>query len=319
MSQKEKRIVQLCKQAECCRQLLIPHPTELRYTPGMQIKNRLYQYALLTRLNKPIGALLLLWPTLWALWLAGKGHPQPSILMIFIIGVILMRSAGCAANDFADRHVDGQVERTKNRPLASGKIKSIEAIMVAGILLLASFLLVLQCNLFTIQLAFVGAALALVYPFLKRYTHLPQLGLGAAFAWGVPMAFAALTNSIPLSAWFLFFTALLWPIIYDTMYAMVDRNDDEKAGIKSTAILFGAHDKLVIGLLQILFLMMLTITGILFDLNVFYYVSLMIVVVLFVYQQWLIQARDRAKCFAAFLNNNWVGLVIFIGIVLSYL
>lgn len=285
----------------------------------MQIKNRLYQYVLLTRLNKPIGVLLLLWPTLWALWLAGNGHPQPSMLIIFILGVILMRSAGCAANDFADRHVDGQVERTKNRPLASGKIKSKEAVMVAGILLLASFLLVLQCNLFTIQLAFIGAVLALVYPFLKRYTHLPQLGLGAAFAWGVPMAFAALTNNIPLSAWFLFFTALLWPIIYDTMYAMVDRNDDEKVGIKSTAILFGARDKLMIGLLQIIFLIMLTITGILFGLNVFYYVSLIVVVVLFVYQQWLIQARDRAKCFAAFLNNNWVGLVIYIGIVLSYL
>ncbi|MFZ2314222.1 MAG: 4-hydroxybenzoate octaprenyltransferase [Gammaproteobacteria bacterium] len=285
----------------------------------MQIKDRLYQYALLMRLNKPIGALLLLWPTLWALWLASHGHPQPNILIIFIVGVILMRSAGCAANDFADRHVDGQVERTKHRPLASGKLTSKEALIVTGLLLLASFLLVLQCNLFTIQLAFIGAALALIYPFMKRYTHLPQLGLGAAFAWGIPMAFAAETNAIPTNAWFLFFTALLWPVIYDTMYAMVDRNDDEKAGIKSTAILFGQQDKLIIGILQIIFLAMLVITGFLFNLSLPYYISLIVVLGLFIYQQWLIRDRDRGRSFTAFLNNNWVGLVIFIGIVLSNL
>lgn len=283
----------------------------------MQIKDRLYQYVLLMRLNKPIGALLLLWPTLWALWLASNGHPQPNILIIFIAGVILMRSAGCAANDFADRHVDGRVERTKNRPLASGQLTSKEALIVTGVLLLAAFVLVLQCNLFTIQLAFIGAALALIYPFMKRYTHLPQLGLGAAFSWGIPMAFAAETNAVPANAWFLFFTSLLWPVIYDTMYAMVDRNDDEKVGIKSTAILFGQHDKLIIGILQIVFLAMLVMTGFLFQLSLPYYLSLVVALGLFIYQQWLIRDLDRDKSFAAFLNNNWVGLVIFIGIVLS--
>ncbi len=283
----------------------------------MHILNRLYQYALLIRMNKPIGALLLLWPTLWALWLAAHGRPNFTIMFIFVAGVFLMRSAGCAANDFADRHVDGQVERTQYRPLASGKITSAEAVVITLLLLLASFLLVLQCNLLTIKLAFVGVALALIYPFLKRYTHLPQLGLGAAFAWGIPMAFAAINNTVTPQAWFLFLTALVWPIIYDTMYAMVDKNDDIVVGIKSTAILFGEYDCVILGGLQILFVLMLVVCGYLFQLSSPYYMSLFLVVGLCVYQQYLIHERERSACFKAFLNNNWIGMVIFIGILLS--
>ncbi|VVC76664.1 4-hydroxybenzoate octaprenyltransferase [Aquicella siphonis] len=285
----------------------------------MLIRERLSQYAYLMRLDRPIGILLLLWPTLWALWLAAGGRPNGKILLIFVLGVILTRSAGCVLNDFADRHVDCHVRRTRARPLASGKVTVYEAILIAGILCLGALLLVLQCNLLTIVLAFVGAGWMLIYPYLKRVTHLPQLGLGIAFSWGVPMAFAAETGMVDISAWILFIISAIWPVIYDTMYAMIDREDDLNIGVKSSAILFSAMDTMVIGLLQALFVLMLVIVGLIFDLRSVYYLSAPLVTVLFAYQQWLIRNRDPKQCFQAFLNNNWVGLVIFGGIFLSYL
>lgn len=278
----------------------------------------LQPYVHLTRLNKPIGILLLLWPTLWALWLAADGVPGTIITAIFIGGVILMRSAGCIINDFADRHFDGRVKRTENRPLATGKISTRSALSLFLILSLCAFLLVLQLNRLTIHLAFIGMVLAVVYPFLKRVTHLPQLGLGLAFAWGVPMAFAAELNSVPTNTWLVFLAAAIWPVIYDTMYAMVDREDDLTIGVKSTAILFASYDKLIILLLQLLFLFLLIVIGYVFVLHAIYFVSLIGVLVLFIYQQFLIRQQNDG-CFKAFLNNNWVGLIIFLGIVLSYL
>ena len=263
--------------------------------------------------------MLLLWPTLWALWLASDGYPDGQIFIIFVAGVFIMRSAGCVLNDLADRNFDAHVQRTRQRPLASGQVSVAEALILAGFLILGAFLLVLLCNKLTIALSFVGAMLAAIYPLLKRITHLPQFGLGMAFTWGVPMAFAAETDAVNTAAWFLFLTGMLWPIIYDTMYAMVDRDDDLKIGVKSTAILFNAMDKLIIGLLQALFIVMLVIVGMMFQLHAVYYASLFLVVCLFAYQQWLIKDRIPQKCFKAFQNNNWVGVAIFAGIFLSYL
>jgi len=283
----------------------------------MLIRERLSQYAYLMRLEKPIGILLLLWPTLWALWLASDGNPNPKILTIFITGVILMRSAGCVVNDFADRHFDKYVERTRLRPLAAGKVSILEAFLLILLLALCALYLVLQCNQLTIRLAFIGAGLTVIYPFLKRITHLPQIGLGLAFTWGVPMAFAAENGVVSTSGWFLFFTGMLWPVIYDTMYAMVDKEDDVKIGVKSTAILFDAMDRMIICLLQSLFVILLIIVGLMFELNVIYYLCLIVVGILFVYQQYLIKDHNSKKCFNAFLNNNWVGLAIFAGIFLS--
>ncbi len=283
------------------------------------LNSSLKNYISLMRLNKPIGILLLLWPTLWALWLAGEGKPDLSIVFIFISGVILMRSAGCIINDFADRHFDTFVARTKDRPLAAGKIKVKSALILFAFLCLCGFLLVLFLNRLTVFLAFIAAFLAIFYPFMKRFTHLPQVGLGIAFAWSVPMAFAAQTNSISIEAWLVFLAATVWPIIYDTIYAMVDRADDEKIGIKSTAILFGKYDKLFIAGLQIIFLGLMIWIGFVYHLNFFYYLSIFIAGMLSGYQQWLIKDGDRGKCFNAFLNNHWLGFVIFLGIVLSYL
>lgn len=283
----------------------------------MQIRERLPQYAYLMRLDKPIGILLLLWPTLWAVWLASSGEPNILILFIFVIGVFLMRSAGCVINDIADRHFDKHVKRTQHRPLAAGRVTTKEALLLAASLIAIAFLFVLLCNRFTIMLAFVGAGLAVVYPLLKRVTNLPQLGLGLAFTWGVPMAFAAQTNHIGMAAWVLFLTGVIWPVIYDTMYAMVDKDDDVKIGVKSTAILFDNMDTVIIGLLQLLFTVMLVIVGLMFRLHFFYYLSLIVVTILFGYQQWLIKDRKPQECFKAFLNNNWVGLVIFLGIFLQ--
>lgn len=285
----------------------------------MLIRERLQQYVYLMRLDKPIGIMLLLWPTLWALWLAGHGKPAVKIFIIFVAGVILMRSAGCVINDFSDRHLDAFVKRTQTRPLVTGKVSPLEALSLAFLLSLFAFLLVLQCNLLTIGLAFIGAGLAIVYPLLKRVTHLPQLGLGAAFSWGIPMSFAAQVGELNMQVWFLFFTAMIWPLIYDSMYAMIDRDDDIKIGIKSTAILFDAKDRLIIGLLQALFVVMLTIVGLMFRLHIIYYFSLLCVCLLFVYQQWLIKDRDVKKCFTAFLNNNLIGFIIFVGTSLSFI
>ncbi len=276
------------------------------------------QYFFLMRLHKPIGIFLLLWPTLWALWLAGNGKPNLFIVGIFILGVILMRSAGCIINDVADRHVDSYVARTRTRPLATGKLTSKQALLLFSSLIFCAFLLVLLLNRFTIWLAFVGVVLVVLYPFMKRFTHLPQVGLGIAFAWGVLMAFAAQNNSLSPAAWLLFFAAAVWPVIYDTMYAMVDYEDDIKIGIKSTAILFRKYDRWVIGVLQISFIALMAWVGYLFKLNIFYFLSLLIVTILFGYQQQLIKDQDQKKCLKAFLNNNWVGMILFVGIILSY-
>lgn len=271
----------------------------------------------LIRLHKPIGILLLLWPTLWALWLASGGFPSPTLIVIFVAGVILMRSAGCAINDIADRHIDGHVQRTKDRPLATGEMRVFTAALIACTLALCAFALVLTCNRLTIGLAVIGALLAFVYPYLKRITHWPQLGLGLAFGWGVPMAFAAVQNHIPMMAWILYAAAIVWPLMYDTLYAMVDRPDDVVIGVKSTAILFGGWDRCVIAGLQFLFLGLMVWVGVLAKLGVCYDLSLFIAALLFIKQQQRIQHRLPADCFKAFLDNHWVGLVIFVGIVCS--
>jgi len=282
-------------------------------------KQKLQAYAQLMRIDKPIGTLLLLWPTLWALWIAGKGFPDIGVLLVFIVGVFVMRSAGCVINDFADRKVDGFVERTKNRPLPSGRASAREAIVLFILLAASAFLLVLTQNWLTVQLSAIGLLLAFLYPFMKRFTHLPQLFLGAAFSWAIPMAYAAQAGDIDSVVWLLFTINLLWTIAYDTMYAMVDRDDDLKIGIKSTAILFGQYDKLIVGLLQLASLLLLVCLGISEQLGALYYIALTIVLILFIKQQIAIKSRDKKSCFKAFLDNNWVGMVIFIALVLSYL
>ncbi|SKA21156.1 4-hydroxybenzoate octaprenyltransferase [Photobacterium toruni] len=273
----------------------------------------------LARFDRPIGSLLLLWPTLWALFLAGNGFPKVDVLVVFVLGVVFMRAAGCVINDFADRNVDGYVKRTANRPMPSGKVSEREALGLFSLLVLVSFLLVLTMNNLTIMLSVVAVILAAAYPFMKRYTHLPQLVLGAAFGWSIPMAYAAQSGALPTVAWLLFVANILWTIAYDTLYAMVDRDDDLKVGIKSTAILFGRFDKLIIGILQLATIMLLIAIGEMLKLSHWYYWSLLLVSALFVYQQMLIQDRQREQCFKAFLNNNYVGMVIFIGISLSVL
>lgn len=279
---------------------------------------RLRHYAVLTRVDRPIGTYLLLWPTLWALWLAAEGVPEPRVLVVFVAGVVLMRAAGCAINDYADRHIDGQVRRTTGRPLATGAISPREAVLVAVVLALAAFLLVLTLNRLTVYLAFGGLALAVIYPFSKRFTHLPQVFLGAAFSWAAPMAFAAQTGSVPPLAWLVFIVNLLWTVGYDTMYAMADRDDDIRIGVRSTAILFGDYDRAMVGLFQGLTLLGLILVGLQFGLGGWFYASLVVAAVLFGYQQFLIAERTPALCFRAFLNNAWVGLVVFAGLVLDY-
>ena len=273
----------------------------------------------LARFDRPIGSLLLLWPTLWALFLAGDGFPKLDVLVVFVLGVVFMRAAGCVINDFADRNVDGHVKRTANRPMPLGKVSEREALGLFILLVLVSFLLVLTMNNLTIMLSVVAVILAASYPFMKRYTHLPQLVLGAAFGWSIPMAYAAQSGTLPTVAWLLFVANILWTVAYDTLYAMVDRDDDIKVGIKSTAILFGRFDKLIIGILQLVTIMLLIAIGGLLHLNQGYYWALLVASALFVYQQMLIQGRQREQCFKAFLNNNYVGMVIFIGISLSVL
>ncbi len=279
--------------------------------------NKWQAYSRLMRIDKPIGTLLLLWPTLWALWLADMAIPPLPVLLVFVAGVFVMRAAGCVINDFADRKVDGHVERTKHRPLASGAVTSREARLLFVVLALVAFALVLTMNLMTILLSVVGLALAWVYPFMKRYTHLPQVVLGAAFGWAIPMAWAAVSESLPLVCWLVFFANICWTVAYDTLYAMVDRDDDVKIGVKSTAILFGRFDKLIIGLLQLATLLLMAWVGMLLQLNAAFYWTLMLAAALFVYQQKLIVRRDRPACFKAFLNNNYVGLVLFLGVLMN--
>lgn len=276
-------------------------------------------YMALARLDRPIGTLLLLWPTLWAIWIAAEGRPSWWLVGVFIVGVFAMRSAGCVINDYADRHIDGHVKRTVGRPLVTGELSERQALSFFVLLVGISFLLVLTTNTLTILLSVAGLGWAALYPFMKRYTHLPQLFLGIAFSWAIPMAFAAQSNSLPLGLWLLFAANLTWTIAYDTMYAMVDRDDDVKIGVKSTAILFGKRDKLIVGILQLLTLLLLLMAGQSFALGPWFYWSLLGAGALFVFQQRLIADREREPCFRAFLNNNYAGMLIFIGIVLTLL
>jgi len=283
------------------------------------MKDRLIQYALLMRLHKPIGIFLLLWPTLWALWIAAEGIPDVLVLTVFMAGVVLMRSAGCVINDYADRKIDPQMERTRDRPIAAGKVSPKEALVLFAVLCLVAFGLVLLMNRLTILLSLVAVALAAGYPFTKRYTQLPQVVLGAAFGWAVPMAFAAQTGSVPPVAWTLFAATLLWATVYDTMYAMVDREDDLRVGVKSTAILFGSADIIIIGILQVLVITTLCVAAWQALLGIWYFLGLIAAGGLFLYQQVLIKDRQPDECFQGFLNNNWFGMIVFIGIALDYL
>ena len=281
--------------------------------------HKLLAYAQLMRLNRPIGIYLLLWPTLWALWIAAQGMPDIHLLLIFSGGVILMRSAGCVINDYADRHVDGSVKRTQHRPLVTGQVKPKEALILFALLCLMAFGLVLLTDMITVLWSVGGLALATTYPFMKRYTYLPQVVLGAAFAWAIPMAFSAQMGFMPPIAWVLYTVVVIWTIAYDTMYAMVDRDDDIKIGVKSTAILFADYDKGIIGLLQAFTIIGLILIGHHESLGFTYYTSLAVVAILFLYQQKLIYYRDRKGCFQAFLNNHWVGMVIFLGLFIDSL
>lgn len=283
-----------------------------------RLNPRAWDFIQLTRMDKPIGIYLLLWPTLWALWIAAKGVPSLSNLLIFVFGVILTRAGGCVINDFADRKVDGHVKRTEQRPLVSGKISSKEALVLFALLMGISFLLVLCTNAPTIWLSFGGLALAASYPFMKRYTYYPQVVLGAAFSWGMPMAFTAETGSLPAAAWLLYIANLLWTVAYDTYYAMTDRDDDLKIGVKSTAILFGDADRVIILSLQGLALGCLLLAGSHFELGGWFQLGLLAAAGCFVWEFWYTRDRDPQRCFKAFLHNHWAGLAIFVGIVLDY-
>lgn len=270
------------------------------------------------RLDRPIGIYLLLWPTLSALWLAAEGLPDIPTLLIFTFGVVFMRSAGCVINDFADRNIDGRVKRTQKRPLAAGLVSEKEALLLFSGLLIASFILVLFTNATTVKMSFIGAGLAACYPFMKRYTYLPQVVLGAAFAWAVPMAYTALEIPLQQSTWLLFTATVLWTVVYDTLYAMVDRDDDVKIGVRSTAILFGDADKLMVGLLQVMTWLTWFALGFHAELGPLWWLALVLVAGLFAYQQWLIRTRARDACFAAFLNNHWIGLILWVALILHF-
>ncbi|HIQ52341.1 MAG TPA: 4-hydroxybenzoate octaprenyltransferase [Pseudomonas pachastrellae] len=286
--------------------------------PLVRLHPRAKDYIELMRLDRPIGTNLLLWPTLWALWLAAEGVPDISTLIIFVLGVILMRAAGCVINDYADRDFDGHVERTRERPLATGRISARQALTAFAVLVGLSGMLVLLTNALTIQLAFVGVGLAALYPFCKRFTFYPQVVLGAAFSWAIPMAFAAQAGTLPMPLWLLFIANLLWTVAYDTEYAMCDREDDLRIGIKSTAILFGDADRLITGLLQGLTLVCLLLVGARFDLGLYYYLGLLGMTLGFAWQHWLMRERERLACLQAFLSNHWAGMLVFIGLALDY-
>ena len=282
------------------------------------ITEQLADYARLMRIDRPIGSYLLLWPTLWALWIAAEGFPQPKLLIIFTLCVFLMRAAGCIVNDLVDRNIDPHVVRTAERPLAQGRVSILEAVSLALGLFLISLILVLQTNMLTVLLAVVALILAVIYPLMKRYTYLPQVILGAAFSMSIPMAFAAQTGSVPSIAWLVFSANLIWTVAYDTFYAMVDREHDLKIEVKSSAILFGNYDILAIGLLQALTLIALILVGLNQHLGNWYGGSLLVATGLFGYQLWIARNKETGPCFAAFLNNQWVGLAIFLGIMLDY-
>lgn len=292
------------------------HPWTTNELP--RILATISDYVQLTRLDKPIGIWLLLWPTLWALWIASHGKPDPRLFVIFVIGTILMRSAGCAINDYADRSFDPRVERTKNRPLATGRITTVEALLLFAALSLTALALVLQLNKMTLLFALAGAALAVSYPFIKRFLSVPQLYLGITFGWGIPMAFAAQVERVPRVAWLLLLANMLWVTVYDTMYAMVDRDDDLNIGVRSTAILFGDSDRHIIAALQGLTLFSLYLVGGMMRMTGWYYAGLTAGALFFVHHLWLIRARERSACFKAFLNNHYFGLSVFLGIALNY-
>jgi len=294
----------------------------LRQNPNRSMSGELAhqarQYAMLMRLDKPIGIWLLLWPTLWALWIAGDGRPDPRIFLVFVVGVVIMRSAGCVINDFADRNIDGQVARTRDRPLASGQVAPAEAIVLFIALGLIALALVLTLDRLTQALAIVGAVLTIAYPFAKRLIAAPQLILGAAFGWSIPMVFAAQTGAVPRLAWLIWLAVVVWAVIYDTIYAMVDREDDRKLGVKSTAILFAGADVFIITLLQVILMLAFWLIGAAAHLGRWYVAGTLVAAVLFGYQYWLIRRREPERCFRAFLNNHYVGAAVFIGILLDY-
>jgi 4-hydroxybenzoate polyprenyltransferase len=292
------------------------HPWTTNELPG--ILATLEDYIQLMRLNRPIGIWLLLWPTLWAVWIAGRGKPDPRLFVIFVAGTVIMRSAGCAINDYADRSFDPHVARTRERPLAAGRITTVEALILFAALSLAALLLALQLNKFTLLWALGGAFLAVTYPFVKRFLSVPQLYLGLAFGAGIPMAFAAELDHIPRVTWLFVVANMLWVTVYDTIYAMVDRDDDLKIGVRSTAILFGDSDRHIIAVLQAMTLASLYLAGRMLHMSGWYFAGLTAAAVFFVYQLWLIRNRDRDACFQAFLNNNYVGISVFIGILLTY-
>lgn len=280
---------------------------------------KLFVYIELMRFDRPIGILLLLWPTLWALWIAKGGFPDVKVFLIFCFGVVIMRAAGCVINDYADRDFDGHVERTQSRLIPMGRVAASEALVLFSLLLALAFLLVLTLNTTTIYLSFIAVAIAILYPFAKRFTWFPQAVLGAAFSCAIPMAFAAQNQALSELTWLIFFINLIWIMAYDTLYAMVDRADDVKLGIRSTAILFGDADKLLIGLMQGMVVIGLLILGRELDFGWIYFTAILCVIALFAWQQILIRKRNPQKCFQAFLNNNYVGMVIFMGIMIEYI
>ncbi|MGA8261030.1 MAG: 4-hydroxybenzoate octaprenyltransferase [Arenicellales bacterium] len=284
-----------------------------------KLAERLQEYGRLTRLGRPIGSLLLLWPTLWALWIAGRGSPDPYVVLVFFVGVFVMRSAGCVINDYADREIDGHVKRTQDRPLPRGTVSEREALTLFVVLGLAAFALVLTLNRLTLYLSFAGLALAALYPFVKRYTHLPQLVLGVAFSWGIPMAYAAQADALPPVAWGLVAANWFWVLAYDTIYAMVDRDDDLRIGVKSTAILLGDFDRTAVALCHAAALAILWLIGLNGHFGEYYFGGLVAAAAFAVHQQWLIRRRERDACFTAFLNNTWLGAAVFAGILLGYL
>ena len=284
--------------------------------PHMRVKwNALWR---LMRFDRPIGILLLLWPTLWALWIAGDGSPSVKNVLIFCTGVVLMRAAGCIMNDVADRDFDPYVERTRSRPLASGELTVRQALLTFFVVMLLAFGLVLMTNALTIKLAFAGAVLASTYPFFKRWTHFPQVVLGLAFGWGIPMAFAAENEHVTSVAWLILLINVIWSVIYDTLYAMVDRDDDISIGLKSTAILFGRADLLILRLLKMVMIALLVLLGLKLQFSWPWFAGVAVAAGLFAWQQYQVRSRDRDACFKAFLNNNWVGMTIWFGLLAAY-
>ena len=292
------------------------HPWTIHELP--RIRTGLLDYARLMRLDRPIGIWLLLWPTLWALWISSRGRPNPRVFLVFVAGTVLMRSAGCAINDYADRSFDPHVARTKDRPVAAGRISPLEALILFALLSLTALMLALQLNKSTLLLAVAGGFLAISYPFVKRFLPVPQMYLGVTFGWGIPMAFMAQYEQLPRVAWLLLLANVLWVTVYDTIYAMVDRDDDLKIGVRSTAILFGDSDRHIIAALQIMTLVTLYLVGSAIHMGPWYYAGLWAGAVFFAYQLWLIRGREREACFRAFLNNNYFGMAVFIGMALEY-